>query len=113
MVEGEVAPFAWAVSEGGTVNYDTHGDGSGQNISYKKGRSVAADDGQLQAAFTGQHGWFWRDRGDVPVSLTARTSGTYTAIKRLVSVRWRRVRCAATDARGVDIPDDCYAIGTS
>lgn len=84
MVEGEVAAFAWAVSEGGTVNYDTHGDGSGQNISYEKGRSVAADDGQLQAAFTGKHGWFWRNRGDAPVSLTLRTSGTYTAIERLV-----------------------------
>lgn len=84
MVEGEIAAFAWAVSEGGAVNYDTHGDGGGQNISYEKGRGVASDEGQLQAAFTGRHGWFWRNRGDAPVSLTIRTSGTYTAIERLV-----------------------------
>lgn len=84
MVEGEIAAFAWVVSEGGTVNYDTHGDGGGQNISYEKGRGVAADDGQLQAAFTGRHGWFWRNRGDAPVSLTIRTIGTYTAFERLV-----------------------------
>ncbi len=84
MVEGEIAAFAWVVSEGGAVNYDTHGDGGGQNISYEKGRGVASDEGQLQAAFTGRHGWFWRNRGDAPVSLTIRTSGTYTAIERLV-----------------------------
>ncbi|WP_099868077.1 hypothetical protein [Pararhizobium haloflavum] len=84
MVEGEVAAFAWAVSEGGAVNYDTHGDGGGQSISYEKGRSVASDQGQLTAAFRGKHGWFWRNRGDETVSLTIRTSGTYTAIERLV-----------------------------
>lgn len=84
MVEGEIAAFAWVVSEGGAVNYDTHGDGGGQNISYEKGRGVSSDEGQLQAAFTGRHGWFWRNRGDAPVSLTIRTSGTYTAIARLV-----------------------------
>lgn len=84
MVEGEIAAFAWAVSKGGAVNYDTHGDGGGQNISYEKGRGVSSDEGQLQAAFTGRHGWFWRNRGDAPVSLTIRTSGTYTAIERLV-----------------------------
>ncbi|MBL0936755.1 MAG: hypothetical protein IBJ07_18585 [Rhizobiaceae bacterium] len=84
MVEGEIAAFAWVVSEGGAVYYDTHGDGGGQNISYEKGRSVSSDEGQLQAAFTGKHGWFWRNRGDAPVSLTIRTSGTYTAIERLV-----------------------------
>ena len=84
MVEGEIAAFAWVVSEGGAVNYDTHGDGGGQNIRYEKGRGVSSDEGQLQAAFTGRHGWFWRNRGDAPVSLTIRTSGTYTAIARLV-----------------------------
>lgn len=84
MEEGEIAAFAWVVSEGGAVNYDTHGDGGGENISYEKGRGVSSDEGQLQAAFTGRHGWFWRNRGDAPVSLTVRTSGTYSAIERLV-----------------------------
>ncbi|WP_370194322.1 hypothetical protein [Aurantimonas coralicida] len=84
MQEGEIASFAWVVSEGGAVNYDTHGDGGGQNISYEKGRSVSSDEGTIQAAFTGNHGWFWRNRGDAPVSLTLRTSGTYTAFDRKV-----------------------------
>ena len=84
MMEGAVASFAWVVSEGGAVNYDTHGDGGGQTISYEKGRGVSSDQGQLQAAFTGRHGWFWRNRGNSPLSLTIRTNGTYTAIERLV-----------------------------
>ena len=33
MEEGAVARFSW-VSEGGPINFDTHGDGGGQSISY-------------------------------------------------------------------------------
>jgi hypothetical protein len=50
-----VARFAW-VSEGGPVNFDTHGDGGGQSISYEKGRDVPQDEGELRAAFSGNHG---------------------------------------------------------
>jgi hypothetical protein len=82
MREGDRALFAWAV-QGGTVNFDTHGDGSGRSISYEKGRSVAADEGELVAAFTGGHGWFWRNRGAADVSVVLRTAGTYSDIQRL------------------------------
>ncbi len=81
MEEGAVAQYDWAVT-GGAVNYDTHGDGSGNSISYEKGRSVEADAGDLTAAFTGNHGWFWRNRGDAPVSVTLRVAGAYTEVKR-------------------------------
>lgn len=84
MREGDVASYAWAATEGSTVNVDVHGDGGGQNISYGKVRGVASNDGQITAAFTGNHGWFWRNRGDEPISLTVRTNGTYSAIKRLI-----------------------------
>lgn len=81
MQEGAVAQYDWAVT-GGAVNFDTHGDGGGNEISYEKGRAVEADAGNLTAAFTGNHGWFWRNRGDVPVSLTLRVAGAYTEVKR-------------------------------
>jgi hypothetical protein len=81
MVEGAVAPFEWMV-EGGEVNFDLHGDGSGNSISYEKGRAVPAAAGELTAAFTGNHGWFWRNRGDAPVSVTLRVAGAYTEVKR-------------------------------
>jgi hypothetical protein len=81
MKEGEKALYAWAV-EGGVVNYDTHGDGGGQSISYVKGRAVPADEGELVAAFTGNHGWFWRNRGKEDVRVTLRTGGQYSELKR-------------------------------
>lgn len=81
MKEGERASFSWAV-EGGVVNYDTHGDGSGRSISYVKGRAVQEDQGELVAAFTGNHGWFWRNRGKADVKLTLRTGGQYSEMKR-------------------------------
>ena len=81
MAEGAVAQYDWAVT-GGAVNYDTHGDGGGNSISYEKGRAVEADAGDLTAAFAGNHGWFWRNRGDAPVSVTLRVAGNYTEVKR-------------------------------
>ena len=81
MEKGAVAPFEWAVV-GGAVNFDQHGDGSGNEISYEKGRAVSDATGELTAAFTGNHGWFWRNRGDAPVTMTLRVAGAYTEIKR-------------------------------
>lgn len=82
MQAGEKATYAWAV-KGGVVNYDTHGDGGGRSISYEKGRSVPSDEGELVAAFTGNHGWFWRNRGQADVTVVLRTGGTYEAIQRV------------------------------
>lgn len=82
MAEGKTAEFEWIVM-GGSVNFDTHGDGGGQSISYEKGRNVPADDGELVAAFTGNHGWYWRNRGPSDVKVVLRTRGDYTDIKQV------------------------------
>lgn len=81
MKKGAKANFTWS-TEGGPVNFDTHGDGpGGQSISYEKGRGVAADEGTLTAGFDGNHGWFWRNRGKQDVRLTLRTAGYYSEMK--------------------------------
>ena len=80
MQEGQTARFEWTAN-GGVVNYDTHGDGSGQKISYEQGRAVPEQAGELTAAFTGNHGWFWRNRTDAPVTVTLRTGGDYAEMK--------------------------------
>lgn len=82
MAEGGKAQYAWVV-EGGTVNFDTHGDAPGKSISYEKGRGVAADEGVLEAAFAGNHGWYWRNRGRADVKVILRTRGDYTDIQRM------------------------------
>ena len=83
MEEGAVARFSW-VSEGGPINYDTHGNGSGQSISYEKGRGVPEDEGELEAAFTGDHGWFFRNRNDNEITLVLRTGGDYGQLKKVL-----------------------------
>ncbi|MBD3642068.1 MAG: hypothetical protein HUJ18_13830 [Marinobacter sp.] len=83
MEEGAVARFYW-VSEGGPINYDTHGDGGGQSISYEKGRGVPEDEGKLVAAFTGNHGWFFRNRNDNDITLILRTGGDYGQLKKML-----------------------------
>jgi len=85
MKTGEQAQFSW-VAEGGVVNFDTHGDGGGggQSISYEKGRAVPGDDGVLEAAFDGNHGWFWRNRDSADVTVIIRTRGQYTEMKRVL-----------------------------
>lgn len=80
MQEGQTARFEWTAN-GSVVNYDTHGDGSGQKVSYEQGRGVPDQAGELTAAFTGNHGWFWRNRTDAPVTVTLRTAGDYAEMK--------------------------------
>jgi hypothetical protein len=80
MQEGQTARFEWTAN-GAVVNYDTHGDGGGQKVSYEQGRGVPGQEGELTAAFTGNHGWFWRNRTDAPVTVTLRTAGDYAEMK--------------------------------
>ncbi len=82
MQQGARANFSWS-SVGGPVNFDAHGDGGGQSISYEKGRGVETDQGVLEAAFDGNHGWFWRNRGKQNVTMSLQVSGDYSAIKGL------------------------------
>ena len=80
MEEGQTARFFWTAN-GSVVNFDLHGDGSGESISYEQGRAVPEAAGDLTAAFTGNHGWFWRNRTEAPVTVTLRTGGDCAEIK--------------------------------
>ena len=83
MQASQKARFSWIV-ENGEVNFDLHGDGGGQAISYQKGRGVASNDGTLEAAFDGNHGWFWRNRGTAPVTVVVKVAGDYAQINRMI-----------------------------
>ncbi|PII37925.1 hypothetical protein T190_28850 [Sinorhizobium meliloti CCBAU 01290] len=60
------------------MNFDMHGDGGADSASYEKGRGTAEDSGVLEAAFDGNHGWFWRNRTSEPVTVTLKTDGGYS-----------------------------------
>ncbi|MDP6042433.1 MAG: transmembrane anchor protein [Candidatus Latescibacteria bacterium] len=86
MKKDAVAQYKWSTVDG-VLNHDTHGDGyrgTKQFISYKKGRMVTSDAGEIKAAFDGYHGWFWRNRDTVPVTFKLETSGDYIALKRMM-----------------------------
>lgn len=83
MTEGSKARFTWT-SSGGRLNFDTHADRPGVSYhGYGKGSSQS-ETGELTAAFTGSHGWFWRNRTGAPVTVTLKTEGAYTEVKRVV-----------------------------
>lgn len=83
MREGARVNFEWSV-QGGVVNFDTHADRPGTPYhGYEKGQRQASDNGVLVAAFDGMHGWFWRNRGTAPVTLTLRTRGDYQELKEV------------------------------
>ena len=83
MEEGATARFTWT-SSGGKINFDTHAHRPGVSYhGYGKGSSQR-EEGVLTAAFTGSHGWFWRNRTGQPVTITLKTIGAYTEIKRVV-----------------------------
>ena len=87
MNKGATVDFEWQTS-GGPVNFDAHGDPVNAPKDfyhgYGKGREVQSDKGSLQAAFDGKHGWYWRNRSNGNVSVTLKTLGQYTAIKRVL-----------------------------
>ena len=87
MRKGASVRYEWS-TEGGGVNFDTHGDpvGAAKDFyhGYGKGRNRNADSGVLEAAFDGTHGWFWRNRSNADVTVTLKTSGDYASIKRVL-----------------------------
>ena len=48
------------------------------------GRGVPEDEGELEAAFTGDHGWFFRNRNDNNITLVLRTGGDYGQLKKVL-----------------------------
>jgi hypothetical protein len=80
MTEGQTAEYRMLV-EGGRVNFDLHGHGGGQSVTYEKGRGSTGDEGDIVAAFDGEHGWFWRNRDSQPATVTVQVRGEYAEFR--------------------------------
>lgn len=80
MQVGDRMMFTWN-AEGGGVSFDMHGEalnaGKDEFTSYLKGRNETTGHGSFQAPFAGTHGWYWRNRGDAPVTIRVKTAGYY------------------------------------
>jgi len=85
MRKGEQFVYNWAV-EGGSVNVDMHGEkpDAGEDFtSYWKGKQLSTDQGNFVAPFDGTHGWYWRNRGETPVTVKVKVSGFYEKLARM------------------------------
>ena len=80
MQVGDRMMFTWNAAGGG-VSFDMHGEalnaGKDEFTSYLKGRGETTGHGSFQAPFAGTHGWYWRNRGDAPVTIRVKTAGYY------------------------------------
>jgi len=84
MREGDGFMFSWTTD--GPVDVDMHGDRfnakKDEFTSFWTDIGATSGHGSFQAPFSGRHGWFWKNIGDVPVTVTLRTSGYYEEIGR-------------------------------
>jgi hypothetical protein len=85
MQKGDHLVFRWE-AKGGPVKLDMHGEppnaGDGDFTSYWKEKELTQAQGSFTAPFEGTHGWYWRNKGDAPVTITVRTTGFYKDLFR-------------------------------
>jgi hypothetical protein len=86
MRKGARANYSWS-TDGGVVSHTTHGDTAnappGKFHEYGRGTGVRADSGVIVAVFTGNHGWYWRNRTREVVTVTLRTRGDYDGLEEI------------------------------
>lgn len=80
MTKGQTAQYRMTV-EGGRVNFDLHGHGGGNSVTYEKGRGSTGEEGEFTAEFDGDHGWFWRNRDKTDVTVKVQVRGDYQVFK--------------------------------
>ncbi len=74
--------FSWS-SNAGAAFYDLHGDSKDIDYHvYEKGTETSKQ-GTLVAAFDGNHGWYWKNRSNKPITITLTVVGDYQDIKEM------------------------------
>ncbi len=82
MEVGMTATYAWTAT-GGRINFDLHAHGEGKSIDYSRGRGETAGEGSIEAPFSGEHGWFWRNRDSSDITVTLQLRGDYSELKQI------------------------------
>jgi hypothetical protein len=75
--KGDSFVFSWSADA--PVKSDMHGEphnaGPKEFTTYWKEAQQSTGRGNFTAPFDGIHGWFWRNKGDKPVTVTVKVSG--------------------------------------
>ncbi|HEX7852251.1 MAG TPA: hypothetical protein VF503_00985 [Sphingobium sp.] len=79
MAKGDHLIFRWTATA--PIRMDMHGEpnvGRPDEFStYWKQKDLTQAQGSFTAPFEGKHGWYWRNGGDSPVTITLKTAGFY------------------------------------
>jgi len=80
MAKGDSFIFQWT-STGGPVKAEMHGEkrdaAEGEFTDYWKELEMTGGQGDFTAPFDGTHGWYFRNKGDTPVTVSVKTVGFY------------------------------------
>jgi hypothetical protein len=83
LAAGKVILYAWQTDRG-QIYSDFHGHdpeaGDEYWVRYKEQQEAAGNQGSLVAPFTGEHGWYWLNYNDFPVTVTLTVSGYFEDI---------------------------------
>ena len=89
MKRGDTIVFAWSV-DAATVYTDFHADPGEDAEGYPEGYFIrysesedAQNSGSLVAPFAGNHGWYWLNIEEKPVTISLRVAGYYERIDEL------------------------------
>ena len=89
---GEPLLYSWTV-QGGAVHSEFHGEPTEGDWprdfyqSYEIAEQSTAGHGSFVAPFTGQHGWYWQNLGNEPLTIVLETTGYYTKLGRISAGR--------------------------
>ena len=83
MTTGKMILFDWAVDQG-TIYSDYHGHdpalGPDFWVRYREQMEGSGGDGSLVAPFDGEHGWYWVNYNEYPVTVTLTVAGYFDDI---------------------------------
>jgi len=81
MEQGDSIVYEWSV-DNGEVYTDFHGHppGEGEFFTRYSETEGEADQGAIVAAYDGQHGWFWLNISDNPVTVTLTVAGFFDEV---------------------------------
>ncbi|MCJ2180987.1 hypothetical protein [Novosphingobium album (ex Hu et al. 2023)] len=79
MNKGDHLIFEWKST--GPIRQDMHGEPlgatNGEFTTYWKQKNMTDGKGSFTAPFDGTHGWYWRNGGETPVTITLKAYGFY------------------------------------
>jgi hypothetical protein len=79
MTEGKVIVFSWQVDRGDIYeDYHGHDPSLGDAfVRYEEQQEGSSNNGSLTAPFTGEHGWYWLNYNEFPVTVTLTVTGYF------------------------------------